>query len=160
MTVAGTDLTVIATPGHCANHLSFGIAGAPFVLSGDHVMGWSSTLVSVPDGSMGDYLASLDRIIAAPFTHYLPAHGGGIADGRAFALALKAHREARNTQIVEAVAEGSRSIGALQRAIYPDLKPLLWPAARMTLRAHVEYLAGQGAIGVRWTPFGLRVEPV
>jgi glyoxylase-like metal-dependent hydrolase (beta-lactamase superfamily II) len=159
VTVAGMEVAVIATPGHCANHLAFGIVGSPFVLSGDHVMGWSSTLVSVPDGSMGDYLSSLDRIIASPFTHYLPAHGGPVVDGRSFAKALKAHREVRNAQIIEAVTGGARSIGALRRAIYPELKPILWPAARMTLRAHVEFLAERGMIEVKRTPFGVRIGP-
>lgn len=155
----GVTLEAIATPGHCANHLAFGIEGTPWALSGDHVMGWSSTLVSVPDGSMADYLASLDRIAARPYAHYLPAHGGPIADGPGFARALKAHREGRNAQVIAAVEKGARTVGGLLRAIYPDLALNLIPAARMTLIAHVEYLAERGAITARRGWLGWRLSP-
>ena len=70
-------------------------------------MGWNSTLVAVPDGSMADYLASLRKVIALPYARYLPAHGGPIADGPAYARALLAHRELRNRQIVDAVNAGA-----------------------------------------------------
>ncbi|MDB5507405.1 MAG: Metallo-beta-lactamase family protein [Devosia sp.] len=160
LAVAGLALTVIATPGHCANHLAFAVDGTDMLFSGDHVMGWSSTLVSVPDGDMGSYLASLDRVIELPHTHYLPAHGGPITDGKAYAIALRAHRETRNQQIVAGVIAGDRSVGALRRRIYPDLKPALVIAARMTLAAHIEYLASRGEVATRRGPFGLRVTPV
>ena len=155
--VAGLRLEVIATPGHCANHLAFGLAGTPYMLSGDHVMGWSSTLVSVPDGSMGDYLASLDRVIAAPYAHYLPAHGGAIEDGPGYARALKAHRAMRNGQIIKAVEDGATSIGALLKRIYPTLALPLRRAAAMTLTAHVEYLEAKGLIKARHTILGWRL---
>jgi glyoxylase-like metal-dependent hydrolase (beta-lactamase superfamily II) len=147
--VAGTRLEVIATPGHCANHLAFGLFGTPFMLSGDHVMGWSSTLVSVPDGSMDEYLNSLDRVIAAPYRHYIPAHGGAIDDGPGYAAALRAHRQMRNGQIIAAIGDGATSIGQLLKRIYPTLALPLRGAARMTLQAHVEYLAGKGRIKAR-----------
>ena len=156
----GIGIEAIATPGHCANHLAFGIAGTPLVLSGDHVMGWNSTLVSVPDGSMADYLASLEKLIAMPYATYLPAHGGGIEDGRGYARALLSHRRARNDQVVAAVESGARTIGQLVRAIYPGLGLEVMPAARMTLAAHVEYLATQGAIRARWTPLGPELTPI
>jgi glyoxylase-like metal-dependent hydrolase (beta-lactamase superfamily II) len=141
-------LSVLATPGHCANHLAFGVIGTPYLLTGDHVMGWNSTLVAAPDGSMADYLASLDRVIAAPYSTYLPAHGGPIADGRAYAEALKEHRELRNQQVVAAVAGGATSIDALVAAIYPDQPEPIRLAAAMTIAAHVDYLAGRGLIRV------------
>jgi glyoxylase-like metal-dependent hydrolase (beta-lactamase superfamily II) len=157
--VAGLVLDVVATPGHCANHLAFGIAGTDVLLSGDHVMGWNSTLVSVPDGSMADYLNSLKKVIALPYTRYLPAHGGPIADGRAFATALLAHREARNAQVVAAVNAGATRVGDLLKAIYPGLKLQLVPAALMTLRAHVEFLEGIRAIRVKRGVLGVRLGP-
>jgi glyoxylase-like metal-dependent hydrolase (beta-lactamase superfamily II) len=153
------EIEVLATPGHCANHLSFGIAGTPYLLSGDHVMGWNSTLVSVPDGSMADYLRSLERLEAASYTLYLPAHGGPIPDGRAYARALCGHRQMRNTQILEQVGRGTHSIGGLLRAIYPKLSPALLPAARMTLEAHVEYLEQHGELRVSRSLFGTRLFP-
>jgi glyoxylase-like metal-dependent hydrolase (beta-lactamase superfamily II) len=156
----GVQLTAIATPGHCANHLCFGIEGTDWLLSGDHIMGWNSTLVAVPDGSMADYLASLRKVIALPYAHYIPAHGGPIEGGPAYARALLAHRELRNRQVVEGVAAGATTIGELRERIYPTLKPALRFAAALTLRAHVEYLADEGAIRMRRGVFGVRLATV
>jgi glyoxylase-like metal-dependent hydrolase (beta-lactamase superfamily II) len=144
--VGDVKLEIITTPGHAANHLAFGIVGTPYLLTGDHVMGWNSTLVAVPDGSMRAYLASLKKVIASPYTAYVPAHGGIIADGPNFARALLAHREKRNRQIIDAVTLGDRSIAALRRRLYPRLSGPVARAARMTLQAHVEYLAEEGLI--------------
>lgn len=159
LAVGGVDIEVIATPGHCANHLAFGLPGTPCLLSGDHIMGWNSTLVAVPDGSMRNYLASLDRVIATPYQRYLPAHGGEIADGPAYARALKKHREMRNGQIVAAVNQGARSIGAVVGRIYPQQSPAIRLAAAMTVRAHVEYLAELGALRARRMFWGTRLSP-
>lgn len=153
----GVALRVVATPGHCRNHLAFALEGTALLLSGDHVMGWNSTLVSVPDGSMGDYLASLRKVIALEQTHYLPAHGGPIVDGRGMAEALLAHRLGRNRQIVEAVAAGARSMRQLLGAVYPGLKPQVIPAALMTLAAHVEFLEAEGTLEVRRGVWGMRL---
>jgi glyoxylase-like metal-dependent hydrolase (beta-lactamase superfamily II) len=157
--VDGLLLRVAATPGHCANHLAFAIDGDDRLLTGDHIMGWNSTLVSVPDGSMADYLASLERVIALPCRRYLPAHGGPITDGPVYARALLAHREQRNAQVAAAVTAGARSIGDLLRIIYPDLPLPVQPAARMTLAAHVEYLADRGRLAVDWAPLGAAIRP-
>lgn len=155
----GLSLAVLATPGHCSNHLCFGVAGTELLLSGDHVMGWSSTLVPVPDGSMADYLASLERVIAAPYSIYHPAHGGPIADGRAYAKALLAHREMRNDQMRMAVKVGVRSLKEIRRRLYPMLPWALLGAAWMTLRAHAEYLEARGEVKVKMGMFGLEVWP-
>jgi len=149
LSAGGLEIEVVATPGHSANHLCFGVSGTPDLLSGDHVMGWSSSVIALPDGSLGDYLASLAKLAALPYRRYLPAHGGPIADGPSFARSLRMHRELRNRQVMQAIAEGARSIGALQRRIYPRLALALLPAARMTLGAHVEYLAAEGRIAMR-----------
>lgn len=151
-------LSVHTTPGHCANHLAFGVADSDLLFSGDHVMGWNSTLVSVPDGSMADYFASLDKLIALPYRRYLPAHGGEIADGPAHAAALKAHREMRNQQVLDAVGKGARTIGAVVDAIYPTQRAKVRLAARMTMTAHVEYLEGLGALRVRRGILGTRLD--
>jgi glyoxylase-like metal-dependent hydrolase (beta-lactamase superfamily II) len=157
--VGGVRLTVVATPGHCANHLAFEIAGTGDLLTGDHIMGWNSTLVSVPDGSMADYLSSMRKVIALGPRRYLPAHGGPIADGLTYARALLAHREYRNDQIVADVAAGAQSIGELRRAIYPTLALTLQAAAAMTLVAHVEYLAEMGRLTLKRGLFGLKLGP-
>ncbi|WP_108395679.1 MBL fold metallo-hydrolase [Devosia submarina] len=153
--VGDLQVTVHATPGHCANHLAFGCGD--MLLSGDHVMGWNSTLIAVPDGSIADYFGSLDKITALPYRRYHPAHGGPIEDGPAFARSLRAHRELRNGQIVDAVQRGARTIGAIVAAIYPQQT---WPvrrAARMTVAAHVEYLAAQNRLLVSRGLLGLRI---
>ena len=155
----GVALEVIATPGHCANHLAFGLAGTPWLFTGDHIMGWNSTLVPVPDGSMSDYLRSLEKIIGLAWQHYLPAHGGAIVDGPAYARALLGHREMRNLQVVAAVEAGATTLNQLQRRIYPSLSLALRPAAQMTLKAHAEYLADRGRIGAARGLFGLTLFP-
>lgn len=150
------SITVHATPGHCANHLAFAISDV--LLSGDHVMGWNSTLVSVPDGSMADYFASLDKVIALPQRQYVPAHGGPIADGPAYATALRAHRRMRNDQVVEAVQHGASTIAAIVARIYPRQPLPVRFAAAMTINAHVEYLEALGKLRVRRGLLGMRIK--
>jgi glyoxylase-like metal-dependent hydrolase (beta-lactamase superfamily II) len=95
---------------------------------------------------MADYVTSLRRIIEAPYRIYHPGHGGPIACGPEFARALLAHRELRNHQILDEARRAPRTIGELLAAIYPTLSPALRLAARMTLRAHIEYLVDIGAL--------------
>jgi glyoxylase-like metal-dependent hydrolase (beta-lactamase superfamily II) len=154
-----TELRVVATPGHCANHLCFALPEAGVLFSGDHVMGWSSTLVAVPDGSMAAYLTSLERVIAREDSRYLPAHGGPIESGPAYARALLAHRLLRNRQITDLVLGGVTRPRDLVAAIYPVLNPSLRLAAGMTLTAHLEYLEQMGTLRVERSLFGPRVFP-
>ncbi|MDB5539408.1 MAG: Metallo-beta-lactamase family protein [Devosia sp.] len=155
----GVELEVVATPGHCANHLAFGLIGTPVLLTGDHIMGWNSTLVSVPDGSIADYLSSLERVIGLGYRRYVPAHGGPIEDGPDYARALLAHRQQRNRQVIEAVEHGARRVSELLGPIYPGLALPLKPAALMTLKAHVEYLADRGLIGATHGLLGTTIFP-
>ncbi|MEP7240239.1 MAG: MBL fold metallo-hydrolase [Devosia sp.] len=157
--IGGVRLAAVTTPGHCANHMSFGVEGADALLSGDHVMGWNSTLVSVPDGSMADYLASLRKVIALPYRRHLPAHGGPVEDGPALARALLAHRQLRNAQVADAVRGGATRLRDLVAKIYPRLSGPLRFAAGLTLAAHIEYLEDTGVIAVRRSPFGMRLRP-
>lgn len=159
LTLDGVVLEAIATPGHCANHLAFGLVDTPWLLTGDHIMGWNSTLVSVPDGSMADYLNSLEKVIGLGYAQYAPAHGGVIEDGPDYARALLAHRQERNRQVVAAVNGGARKIGELLAPIYPQLALPLRGAALMTLKAHVEYLVDRGLIGATYGPFGTTLFP-
>ena len=156
----GMTLEVLATPGHCKNHLAFGVVGTGMLLSGDHVMGWNSTLVPVPDGSMADYLRSLEKLIASPYVTYHPAHGGPIADGHGYAEALLAHREMRNEQMRMAIRIGVDSIREMRRRLYPMIDGKLLGAAWMTLKAHAEYLEERGEIKIGWGFFGPKLFPV
>lgn len=154
MTIDGIGLGVVATPGHCENHLAYSIAGTPYLFTGDHIMGWSSTLVAPPDGSMGDYMRSLDNVIVLPFSYYLPAHGGPVPEGRKYARALLAHRMERDREILLGIGSGANTIGRLVSRIYQELSPALRPAAAKTVEAHLENLVVRGEITVRRSPLG------
>ncbi|MHA6729436.1 MBL fold metallo-hydrolase [Devosia sp. A369] len=158
ITAGDLAITVHTTPGHCANHLAF--SAGDILLSGDHVMGWNSTLVSVPDGSMADYFASLDKVIALPCHRYVPAHGGPIADGPTYATALRAHRQLRNQQVLAAVHAGARTVPAIVATIYPAQPLPVRRAAGMTITAHVEYLEGLGQLRVRRSLLGTSIASV
>jgi len=155
VTIDNMEIAVVATPGHCANHLCFGLVGTPYIFTGDHVMGWNSSMVATPDGSMADYLKSLERLIETPFTHYFPGHGGAIKDlgdknnGREFARALKTHRLMRNAQIIAAIEAGATSVSRVVKQIYPDAGPKIRLAAGMIIEAHIEYLADKGRVLTR-----------
>ncbi len=155
-----TEIEVVGTPGHCANHLCFGVVGTPYLFSGDHVMGWNSTLVATPDGSMREYLSSLDRLISAPWTQYLPGHGDAIpetkggANGRDFSRALKKHRLLRNQQILDAVEAGASGVGEVVDRLYPHVSMKTRIAARMTVVAHLELLEEEGSLNIRRSLLG------
>jgi glyoxylase-like metal-dependent hydrolase (beta-lactamase superfamily II) len=160
LTIGDMTIEVIPSPGHCSNHLCLGIRGTPHLLTGDHVMGWNSTLVAAPDGSMADYFQSLERTISSPYTIYHPAHGGPIQNGPDYARALLAHRELRNEQIRLAMKAGVRSLGEMRRRLYPMLDWPMTRAAGMVLQAHAEYLEARGELKIKQGFFGLEVEPV
>ena len=146
--IEGADHTLeaIATPGHTANHLAFALAGTGIVFTGDHVMGWSTTIVAPPEGSMRAYMASLERLLARPEARYLPAHGSDIIDGRAHAEGLRAHRQAREAAIVDGLHAGDRTVAELVERVYRDVDPRLAPAAALSTFAHLEDLAARGAV--------------
>lgn len=158
----GAALTVVTTPGHTANHICLAVEGAGYLLTGDHIMGWSSTLVADPDGAMGTYLASLDKLQGLAEGRYLPGHGGEIADGKGYAAALKAHRLAREAQILASVAGGATTARAIVAKVYPALDRKTRWAALLTTRAHLFHLLEAGrvrrvrqgwmGIGERWRP--------
>ncbi|MBH0237118.1 MBL fold metallo-hydrolase [Methylobrevis albus] len=144
-TAAG-EFTALATPGHTANHLAFALAGSDLVFSGDHVMGWSTTIVAPPDGAMADYMRSLDRLEALGPTRLLPGHGGIVADGAGFIAGLRAHRKAREAAIVDAVAGGAAEIPAIVARVYAGLDPKLVGAAALSVLAHLDDLAERGLV--------------
>ncbi|MEQ1942195.1 MBL fold metallo-hydrolase [Mesorhizobium sp. VNQ89] len=136
----GWALRTVLTPGHAANHAAFALEGANALFSADHVMGWSTTIVAPPDGSMADYMASLDRLIARQDGLLLPAHGGLITEPREYMLGLREHRLARERAILDRLRQGDRTIGQLVVAIYRDTNPKLYPAASLSVLAHLEDL--------------------
>jgi glyoxylase-like metal-dependent hydrolase (beta-lactamase superfamily II) len=131
----GWSLRAIHTPGHAAGHLCFALGSQ--LLTGDHVMGWSSSLISPPDGDMAAYMASLAKLADGPWHIALPGHGPIIPDLAARIAALRSHRLAREAAIVARLATGPLTLAALTSAVYSDVPAAMHPAARRNVLAHV-----------------------
>lgn len=142
----GWSLEALATPGHTANHLAFRLAEENALFSGDHVMGWSTTIVAPPDGSMTAFMASLDKLRGRDETIYWPGHGGEVRDPQRLVRALIHHRRQREASILTRVAAGDRTAAAIVGAIYQDIAPALVGAARLSVYAHLEDLVERGLI--------------
>ncbi|MGA0545138.1 MBL fold metallo-hydrolase [Brevundimonas sp. VNH65] len=142
----GWTLEVLATPGHASNHLAFALSEENALFCGDHVMGWSTTVVAPPDGSMGDYLASLDRVIAREFSVLWPTHGAPITDPAPFLAAYRAHRLERERQVLARLAAGDRTIAAMVPLLYSAVDRRLWPAASLSVLAHLIKLIDDGLV--------------
>ncbi|MDG3040491.1 MBL fold metallo-hydrolase [Roseicyclus marinus] len=139
------EIGVLETPGHMANHLSFSWNGALF--TGDHVMGWSTSLVSPPDGDMGAFMASCRRLAGREDRVYYPGHGDPVATPRERIAELIAHREGREAQILAALSEtGAATASGLAARLYTDLAPALLPAAERNVLAHLLDLAHRNQI--------------
>jgi len=146
ITGSGWTLDALATPGHASDHVCLALGGSDILLSGDHVMGWSTTVVAPPDGDMAAYMASLDRLLGRRDARYLPGHGGSIDDPQDYVADLKAHRVAREAAILEQLELGHRTIAAIVAAVYRDTDPKLHRAAGLSVRAHLEHLIGRGLV--------------
>lgn len=142
----GWALRAIHTPGHAANHMVFALEGTGLAFSGDHVMAWSTTVVAPPDGSMTDYMASLDRLMERRDRLLLPGHGGPVRQPQTFLRGLKAHRRMRERAILERLAAGDRTISEIVAAIYRDTDPRLHGAAALSVLAHLEDLVARGRV--------------
>lgn len=143
----GFEIEAIATPGHTANHMAFALSGSGIVFSGDHVMAWSTTIVAPPDGAMGDYMASLETLLAREDDRiYFPGHGGPVNDPRAFVRGIRTHRRMREAAILDRLKQGDRTIPEIVGAIYRDTDPRLHGAAALSVLAHVEDLMRRGSI--------------
>lgn len=147
----GWTLAALATPGHAADHLAFALIEEQSLFSGDVVMAWSSTIVSPPDGNMGAYLDTLDRLAARTDAIYWPGHGGPVRHPQQFVRALAAHRRGREQSIVEVLARGSASFDQIVGHLYGPIAPDLAWAASQTARAHLEHLLARGMISADGT---------
>jgi glyoxylase-like metal-dependent hydrolase (beta-lactamase superfamily II) len=153
----GWTLRAVATPGHTSNHLCFALEEAGILFTGDHVMGWSTTVVSPPDGDMSAYMASLDKLRARPDSVYLPAHGPAVEDPQAHLERLIAHRRGREAQILAYLDAGRGEIAAMVPDMYADVDPGLHPAAARSVLAHLLDLEARGLAreeGGAWTRRG------
>ena len=150
----GWALAAVATPGHTSNHLCYALEGEHVLFTGDHVMGWSTTVVSPPDGDMTAYMASLDKLLRRDDRLYLPAHGPGVVEPRRHVRALIAHRRMREKQIVSRLEAGQGRISVMVAAMYRDIDPRLHPAAARSVLAHLVDLERRGLArceGEEWT---------
>ena len=148
----GWALEGVATPGHTANHMAFALRGENLLFSGDHVMGWSTTIVAPPDGAMSDYMASLNKLLARPEAIYLPGHGGAVREAPRFVAGLLLHRKAREESILHRLAKGATDIATIVRAVYIGLDPRLTGAAGFSVLAHMEDLVARGTVATDGPP--------
>ncbi len=142
----GWTLEAITTPGHTANHMAFAFKENNIVFSGDHVMAWSTPVVAPPDGSMGDYMASLQKLAKRTEPVYFPGHGGAVNNAPRFVAAYILHRKAREQSILNRLQGGESDIPTIVTAIYANLDPRLFKAAGMSVLAHLEDLVARGAV--------------
>ena len=147
-TVAGPGwhLTAVHTPGHTSNHLCFALEEERVLFSGDHVMGWSTSVIAPPDGNMRDYLRSLEKLLHREDAVYWPTHGPAIADPKPFVSAFIEHRREREAAILERLTQGDTEIPAMVRAIYIGLPQVLHAAAGRSVLAHLIQLVAEGRV--------------
>lgn len=147
VTGAEWSLTVHHTPGHLGGHICLALGDLLF--SGDHVMGWATSIVSPPEGDMGAYMASLHRLAETPWSQLLPGHGEPVTTPASRIADLIAHRQGREAQILAALATGPATPARLTQAIYQDTPPHLWPAAQRNVLAHLLDLAARNRVAAR-----------
>jgi glyoxylase-like metal-dependent hydrolase (beta-lactamase superfamily II) len=127
----------VHTPGHTSNHLCFALPDAGILFSGDHVMGWSTSVIAPPDGDMAAYMASLDKLLMRPHRTYWPTHGPAIAEPDRHVRAFIAHRREREAGIVDCLKAGCETIETIVERLYVGLNPALRPAAGRSVLAHL-----------------------
>jgi glyoxylase-like metal-dependent hydrolase (beta-lactamase superfamily II) len=149
--VDGDPVTAVATPGHTSNHLCFSYRDALF--TGDHVMGWSTTVVAPPDGDMAAYIASLEKLLRREDRIYHSAHGQPVSDPHAYVRWLLEHRRERERQVLAAIEKDALSVETIVRIVYPDLDRRLLAAAGGSVLAHLLDLQRRGVVelhGEQW----------
>lgn len=134
----GWTVDAVHTPGHISNHLCFGLREEKALFTGDHVMGWATTVIIPPDGHMGDYFNSLEKLIARDDNRYYPTHGAPIDQPQRFARAIRTHRRIRDGQILQQLRDGKTRIREeMVPAMYADIDSRLHGAAALNVLAHL-----------------------
>ena len=143
----GWTLEAIETPGHTSNHVCYALQEENSLFSGDHIMSWSTSIVSPPDGSMGSYMDSLRKVQTRDFGTIYPSHGAPIKeDANGYIEAYIQHRQKRENAILDALAAGETTIIDIVRRVYTDVDQSLYPAACHSVLAHMIHLHGRGLI--------------
>ena len=148
--VSGPDWTIraVATPGHTSNHLCYSLVDSGALFTGDHVMAWSTSVVSPPDGDMAAYMASLQKLYEREDKVLYPAHGPAITKPRQLVRGMLGHRRQREAQIVKLLSSGPQAIPDFVTAMYKGLDPRLHGAAGRSVLAHLIDLERQGRVRV------------
>ncbi len=150
----GWTLTAIATPGHTSNHLCFALAETGALFSGDHVMGWATSVVSPPDGDMGAYMASLEKLLGRSDRVYYPGHGEAVENPQRLVRGMLGHRKQREGQILRLLREEDQAVSAMVGRMYVGIDPRLLLAAERSVLAHLYDLRGRGLVtdreGTTW----------
>jgi glyoxylase-like metal-dependent hydrolase (beta-lactamase superfamily II) len=142
----GWGFEAVHTPGHTSNHLCFALEDSGILFSGDHVMGWSTSVISPPDGDMAAYMASLDKLLGRPDAVYWPTHGPAIGEPKRYVGAFIAHRREREAGILDCLAAGVEQIDAIVERLYIGLQPGLRRAAGRSVQAHLIDLVERGIV--------------
>jgi glyoxylase-like metal-dependent hydrolase (beta-lactamase superfamily II) len=142
----GYALEALHTPGHCSNHLCLSLRDDKTLFTGDHVMGWSTSVITPPDGDMGQYMTQLKRLLTRDDARYLPTHGAPIEDPKPLVAALIQHREQREQQILNCLAEGISHITDMVERMYIGVHRGLYPAAARSVFAHLLHLHERGQV--------------
>ena len=154
----GFSFEAVHTPGHTSNHICFALREENTLFSGDHVMGWSTTVISPPDGDMRAYMKSLEKLLARDERIFWPTHGPPITDPKRHVEAFIAHRHEREAQILACVDDGLHEIAPMVARIYADVPKILHPAAGRSVLAHLIHMVethriactGPPGIGARY----------
>lgn len=152
--IAGTGwrFEAVHTPGHTSNHLCFALPEEGVLFSGDHVMGWSTSVVAPPDGDMAAYMASLDKLLGRRDRVYWPTHGPAITEPKPHVRAFIAHRREREAGILDCLAAGTGQIDRIVERLYAGLQPGLRHAAGRSVHAHLIDLASRGLVACDGPP--------
>ena len=146
--LTGGDWSVecVYTPGHTSNHMCYQLRESKALFTGDHVMGWATSIISPPDGDMAAYIASLERLLERDDAVYWPTHGPCIDDPKPHVQAFIEHRLERERQIVECVRRGVHRIEDMVPMMYTELPEFMYPAAARSVLASMAHLVGNGAL--------------
>jgi glyoxylase-like metal-dependent hydrolase (beta-lactamase superfamily II) len=142
----------VHTPGHTSNHLCFALPDAGILFSGDHVMGWSTSVIAPPDGDMAAYMNSLDKLLKRPDAVYWPTHGPAITEPRPHVRAFAAHRREREAGVLECLKAGTGTVDAMVEQLYAGLNPALRRAAGRSVLAHLIDLIGRDIVAADGAP--------
>ncbi len=142
----GFRLEALHTPGHMSNHMCFALPEEKALFAGDHVMAWATSVIAPPDGDMGQYFASLRKLLDREDDIYFPSHGPSKRDPLPLVRGYLAHRRMREAAILARVEQGARSVDDIVAAIYADVDPRLHGAAALSTRAHLDHLVEQGKL--------------